>query len=139
MSNRYLFLGFFCLTIALCVLFSGCVFNPPASREAADAATATAETLFQSFNTGDYGQFSANFSAPMKAGINESGFLDMRAEIQDKYGNYTSKTLAQAAVVQGYPSFIYDCTFVKGVLKIRLVMNATDLYVVNGLWFPNGI
>jgi hypothetical protein len=63
----------------------------------------------------------------------------MRSQIWDKYGNYTSKTLAQSYVDRGYNSFIYDCKFEKGTLKVRLVMNATDLPTVEGLWFPNGV
>lgn len=139
MSNRFLYSGIAILAITLCLTFSGCIFNQPASQEATDAANASAETLFRSFNTGDYSQFSANFSAPMKKGINESSFSDMRSQILDKYGNYTSKSLAQGMIVQGYPNFIYDCTFEKGTLKVRLVMNGTEFSTVDGLWFPNGI
>lgn len=127
------------LIVALCLLTSGCIFNETPTREATVAANETAETIFQSFNTGDYGQFSMNLSDRLKSGINESSFSGMREQIQTKYGNYTSKAAPQSSVIQGYNNFVYDCHFEKGTLKIRLVMNTTEPRIVDGLWFPNGI
>jgi hypothetical protein len=126
------------LVITLVIVVSGCVNSPP-SQDATAAANGTAESLFLSFNTGDYGQFSGHFSDVMKKGINESVFSDMRSQIQGKYGNYTSKTLADSFVDTPYYDFRYDCKFEKGSLRIRLVMNGTDPSVVEGLWFPHGI
>ena len=126
------------LAILLAITAGGCVDTAP-PPEAANASDSTAEGLFLSFNTGDYGQFSEHFSEDMKKGLNETGFDSMRSQIQDKYGNYTSKTLSQSYTDRGYNSFIYDCKFEKGTLKVRLVMNATDLPMVEGLWFPNGV
>lgn len=125
--------------IVLCAIVSGCVFNTPPPQSAMGAANATAESIFQSFNTGDYGQFSQNMSVTLKSGLNESSFSTMRGQINDKYGSYVSKSAPQASTVQGYNNFIYDCRFEKGSLKIRLVMNSTDEAIVQGLWFPGGI
>ncbi len=126
------------LVIMLVIAISGCVDTPP-SQEATIAANGTAESLFLSFNTGDYGQFSGHFSDVMKRSINESAFENMRSQIQGKYGNYTSKTVLQSYVDTPYNDFIYNCQFDNGSLKIRLVMNGTELSQVDGLWFPNGV
>lgn len=126
------------LMITLVVLAGGCVDTAP-PQDASDAANVTAESLFLSFNTGDYRQFSGHFSDVMKSSINESAFSDMRNQVHGKYGNYTSKTLSQSWTDQKYSSFVYDCTFSDGKLKIRVVTNATDLPTVEGLWFPNGV
>ena len=75
----------------------------------------------------------------MKRVINESQFIDMKGQIQEKYGNYTSKTLSQSWTDGKFSSFVYDCAFTEGKLKIRVVTNATALSTVEGLWFPNGI
>ncbi|WP_424358453.1 DUF3887 domain-containing protein [Methanocella sp. MCL-LM] len=139
MSNLLHLKGMSILAIILILIISGCIFNQAPPQEAFDAANATAETLFQSFNTGDYGQFSANMNPLLKRGINESSFADMRSQIQSKYGNYTSKPAPQGSVINGYNNFFYDARFEKGTLKIRLVMNSTELSTVDGLWFPNGI
>jgi ATP-dependent DNA ligase len=139
MRNRNLSFTFAGLAIALCALFSGCIFNQAPPQEAADAANSTAETIFQSFNTGDYGRFSENLSAPVKKNLNESSFSSMRDQIRSKYGNYTSKSAPQGSVIQGYDNIVYECGFEKGTLKVRLVMNTTNPSIVDGLWFPNGI
>ena len=139
MLKKGLLCGFSSLAVVLCLLTSGCIFNGTPSTEATDAANKTAESIFQSFNTGDYGQFSLNMSDRLKSGINESSFSGIRGQIQDKYGNYTSKAAPQGSVIQGYNNFVYDCSFEKGTLKIRLVMNTTSPSLVDGLWFPNGI
>ena len=139
MSNRFLPFGIIGLVVAICALLSGCIFNETPPPEATIAANETAETIFQSFNTGDYTQFSMNMSDKLKSGINESSFSAIRSQVRDKYGNYTSKSAPQGSVIQGYNNFVYDCRFEKGTLKIRLVMNTTKPSVVGGLWFPNGI
>ena len=139
MLTKGVLYGFISLAIALCLLTSGCIFNETPPTEATYAANKTAERVFQSFNTGDYSQFSMNFSDRLKSGINESSFSGMRNQILDKYGNYTSKAAPQGSVIQGYNNFVYDCSFEKGTMKIRLVMNTTNPSLVDGLWFPNGI
>jgi len=123
------------------MVICGCITTNtlPPSREAMDAANATAEGIFQSFNSGDYGQFSANLSAEMKAGINESNFQGMREQIRAKYGGYRSKSVPEASVAQGYNNFIYNCNFDGGTLKIRLVMSPANASIIDGLWFPEGI
>ncbi len=75
----------------------------------------------------------------MTRGINETSFVDMRNQIQSKYGTYASKTMTQAYTSQGYNSFVYNCTFEQGTLAIRIVMNTGNRWTVEGLWFPNGI
>jgi hypothetical protein len=139
MSRRLLIIGVAVLVTTLCALLSGCIFNQPPPQNAFDAANASTETIFQSFNTGDYGRFSENMSAPVKKNLNESSFSSMRDQIRTKYGNYTSKSAPQGSVVQGYDNFVYDARFEKGTLKVRLVMNSTQPGTVEGLWFPNGI
>lgn len=124
--------------MAMIIIAAGCVDTAP-PQDASDAANATAESLFRSFDSGDYRQFSGHFSDVMKRGINESAFGDMRSQIREKYGDYTSKMLTQAWTDGKYNSFVYDCTFSGGRLKIRVVTNATDLPTVEGLWFPDGI
>ncbi|MGA9139961.1 MAG: DUF3887 domain-containing protein [Methanocella sp.] len=126
------------MVIMLVVVAIGCVSTPP-SQDASVAANDTAESMFLAFNTGDFGQFSGHFSDAMKKSMNESAFNDMRNQIQSKYGNYTSKTLADSFVDTPYYDFRYDCKFEKGSLRIRLVMNGTDPSTVEGLWFPHGI
>lgn len=139
MLNRNLSIIIGGLVIAVCVVFSGCIFNQAPPQDAFDAANDTAETVFQAFNTGSYDQFSANLSPLLKRGFNESRFVDTRSQIQSKYGNYTSKPAPQGSVSQGYNNFYYDAHFEKGTLKIRLVMNTTNPSLVEGIWFPNGI
>lgn len=127
------------VSLAALVAACGCIFNGPPSAAATDAANATAENLFQSLNTGDYGQFSTNFSAAMITGINQSAFEDLREQIRDKYGDYLSKSLSQSSVAGADSSFVYSCAFRNGTLRIRLVMNTNDQWTVDGLWLPDGV
>lgn len=139
MLTKGMICGCGCAIVALCLIVSGCVLSGTPSQVATDAANSTADTVFHSFNTGDYNQFSANLSAPMKAGLNESRFFAMQDQIHSKYGEYLSRSPPQGSVIQGYDNFVYDCSFEKGNLKVRLVMNATEPGIVEGLWFPNGV
>ena len=125
--------------VASIVLTSGCILGSAPSADASNAANTTADNMFQSFNTGNYPQFSANFSDAMARGINETAFVDMRNQIRSRYGTYASKTMTQAYNSQGYNSFVYNCTFERGTLTIRIVMNTGNPWTVEGLWFPNGI
>ena len=136
---RYRVLGLVTVCMAFCMVTCGCVSSGPPPHEAIDSANATAEGLFQSFNSGDYGQFSANLSDGMRAGINESSFQRMRDQIRAAHGDYRSKSAPETSIIQGYNNFIYNCDFERGTLKIRLVMSPVNTSIVEGLWFPDGI
>ncbi|HEY3422774.1 MAG TPA: hypothetical protein VGK13_06405, partial [Methanocellaceae archaeon] len=56
------------------LLVSGCTQNATPSQESISAANVTADRVLQSFNDGNYANFSMNFSSPMLQGINQSRF-----------------------------------------------------------------
>jgi hypothetical protein len=123
---------FICVFIAVC----GCALNPGVSSPAAiDAANVTADRILNSINSGNYSDYSMNFSEIMMAQVNESQFNYTRSVVQDTFGNYVSRSGPVTSVVQGYNVFVYNCTFTKGYVNFQLTMNLTDPYRVEGVFF----
>lgn len=124
---------------AMIILFAavcGCTQNtvaPP--REAKDVANVTAERMLLALNTGNYTEFTQNFSPPMARAVNESVFNDIRGWTKDTYGDYISKTESSAYEYKGFNNFEYNCKFSKGYAKFRLTMNSTNISMVEGEHF----
>jgi hypothetical protein len=131
-NNYIVILIFTCMFIAVC----GCTQNPGVSSPAAiDAANVTADRILNSINSGNYSDYSKNFSDTMMAQVNESQFNYTRSVVQDTFGNYVSRSGPVTSVIQGYNVFVYNCTFTKGYVKFQLTMNITDPSRVEGVFF----
>ena len=100
-----------------------------------DAANATVDRILNSFNSGNYSEFSANFSSAMLSAVNETRFNSIRSGIQSKYGKYVSRSSPTGGTAQGYNIYIYPSHFEKGDLKLQLTMNTTNVWTVEGLYF----
>jgi len=123
---------FTCIFIAVC----GCAQNPSVGSPAAiDAANVTADRILSSINSGNYSDYSENFSDKMIAQVNESQFSYLRGAVQDTFGNYVSRSGPTSSVIQGYNVFVYNCTFTKGYVNFQLTMNITDPSRVEGVFF----
>lgn len=130
--------------ITIVAFFMGCVSNTStkeSSMDAAkgssmDAANVTVDRILNSFNTGNYTEFSANFSSAMISAMNETSFNTLRSGIQSKYGKYISRSLMPTGgTAKGYNIYIYASHFDKGNVNLQLTMNTTDIWKVEGLFF----
>lgn len=129
----------FALLIIVTLVFvaMGCASPAPQPpQDAMDAANATADRMFPELNNAEYIVFSQNFSAPMKAAMNESRYNQEMGKISGQYGRYVSRSSApSAAVVGDYNVFVYQCKFEKGGLNLQLTMNKTDVWKVEGFYY----
>lgn len=125
------------IIVMLAAAGAGCAsqtVQPP--QDAMDAANATADKMFPTLNSGEYIVFSQNFSAPMKAAMNESYFNKMIGQMSGQYGRYISRSpTPQASVVGDYNVFVYPCQFEKTKLNVQLTMNKTDVWKVEGFFY----
>jgi len=130
---NYIIIGIFtCTFIAVC----GCTLNSSVSSPAAiETANATADNILNSINSGNYSDYTRNFSDIMMTQVNESQFNYTRNVVQGTFGNYVSRGELTASVIQGYNVFVYNCTFSKGYVKFELAMNMTNTSRVEGVFF----
>lgn len=122
--------------ISAVTFFLGCASNTATHGPSMDAANVTIDRILDSFNTGNYTEFSANFSSAMISGLNETSFNTLRSGIQSKYGKYVSRSpIPTGGTVQGYNIYLYACHFEKSDVNLQLTMNTTDVWRVEGLYF----
>jgi hypothetical protein len=122
------------VAIAIC----GCVSGEKPSQAATDMANVTADRILLSVNSGNYTDYTTNFSAPMMNATSESSFNGLRDKIFTQFGRYESRSPApQASVTQGFNVFVYDCQFEKGRHTFRLVIDPANASLVQGIWFPD--
>jgi hypothetical protein len=133
------FKSFIIVTLLLTVVAMtlGCTSSSTTTSGAAmNAANVTADRILNSFNTGNYNEFSTNFSPAMMAAMNQSQFNATWDSIQLKYGNYQSRDpVPTAGVVQGYNVYMYKSYFEKGNFTLQLTMNTTNVWQVEGMFF----
>jgi hypothetical protein len=134
---RFIRLILLILLVAAIGLASGCTTSyPKPPQDAFDAANVTADRMFNALNTADYNAFSENFSAPMKAAVNQSQFNEVVGPIAGKYGKYVSRAPAPTgSEIQGYNVFVYECQFEKGKLNLQLTMNKANITTVEGFFY----
>lgn len=122
--------------ITIVAFFLGCVSNTSTKGSSMDAANVTVDRILNSFNTGNYTEFSANFSSAMISAMNETSFNTLRSGIQSKYGKYISRSpMPTGGTAKGYNIYIYVSHFEKGNVNLQLTMNTTDIWRVEGLFF----
>jgi hypothetical protein len=123
--------------VALVALFLGCTSSTSNNTNGAamNAANVTADKILNSLNTGNYNEFSGNFSTAMSSVMNQSQFSDYRNDFQSEYGNYTSRApVPTTTVAQGDNVYLYKSSFEKGNITLELAMNITDVWRVDGLY-----
>jgi len=87
------------LIVTLAAAGAGCASQTvQPTRDAMDAANTTADQMFPALNSGEYIVFSQNFSAPMKAAMNESYFNKMIGQMSGQYGRYVSRSPVPAGI-----------------------------------------
>jgi hypothetical protein len=124
------------MLVAVVALTLGCTSSSNTSGTAMNAANATADRILNSFNTGNYADFSANLSPTMLSAANASWFNTTRAALQSKYGNYLSRApVPTAGAEQGYNIYLYNSNFEKGNFTLQLTMNTTNVWRVEGIFF----
>ena len=128
------------LAILGIMMLSGC--SQSETTEATDEpayAGAIAESILNSFNTGDYTVYSERFDPAMKKAMPEADFKELRSQVREEMGDYISKEYSSQETVQEiYTAVIYKVEFSKnpGDVQIRVVFLETDDAVyVSGLWF----
>ncbi len=129
----------FILTAALAaiiMLSTGCVSGGMPSPAAMDAANVTVDRMLNAVDGGDYPAFTQNFSSQMKSAVTRDRFNLIKTNMTELYGKYVSRApVPSASVYQGYDRFIYDCQFEKSKVTITLVMNASDVWTVEGFFY----
>lgn len=121
--------------VVLLVIVCGCASIAQPSPDASNAANATADRILGAINSGNYHDYTANFSDTMISQVGENEFNSTRSSVQDLFGNYVSRSAPVSSIVQGYNVFIYNCTFTKGQVKFQLTMNVTNTSEVDGVFF----
>ena len=103
-------------------------------------ADAIAESILQSFNTGDYAAYSEHFDEAMKKAMPEAAFRQTAALIHDKIGEYQSKAFASVETDDIYTAVIYRAKFSEeqwGVTVRVVFLETEDRVLVSGLWFDS--
>ncbi len=96
------------------------------------------DNLLDGFNSGDYAVFSRDFDAAMRQAETESVFLQTRAAIQSKIGNYISRQVADVVKQDNFIVVIYNGRFEKeNGVTMRLVFTPDDAHQIAGLWFDS--
>ncbi len=132
---NFIVIGIFILmfvTVCGCTASSGV-----SSQPAVDMANVTADRVLGSINSGNYYDYTANFSDIMLSQVGENQFNSTRSSVQDLFGNYVSRSAPKSSVIQGFNVFMYNCTFTKGQVQFQLTMNATNTSRVEGVFFRN--
>ncbi len=101
-----------------------------------DAANVTADRMLNAINTGDYAEFTQNFSSTMKSAVNENRFNEIKSNTTNAYGKYVSRApVPTATSVQGYNVFLYDCQFEKSKVTVQFTMSPSDVWTVEGFFY----
>jgi hypothetical protein len=99
-----------------------------------------AENLLQSINEANRTSFFRDLDATMKAVMTEEYFSGMCSNIQQKVGNYTSKTFVRGEAFQGFISAYYSANFTgepAGVTVKVVFSSSSGEAKVSGIWFSS--
>jgi hypothetical protein len=86
----------------------------------------------------DYAQFSRDFSAEMKTGMDEAAFNELLAMLDSKLGTFQSSDLVTVLQDDSFSTVVYRLTYEKdNEVSMRVVFNLEEPHLISGLWFDS--
>jgi hypothetical protein len=85
-----------------------------------DKVNLIAQNILQALNTGDYGNFTKDFSATLKDSMTAIKFTQLRNTVSVASGKYLSKSKPKKTLSSAYHSYTYDCNFEKENVQLTL-------------------
>ncbi len=113
--------------------------EPDEQAKVREYADPVAEKILQSFNNGDYSQFSETFSETMKSSIPNSLFLENRDMVIAKVGEYVSKEFYRQEE-EGFYQYVYykaDFSNEEDVSVLVIFEEIKGEMKVSGLWLDS--
>jgi hypothetical protein len=139
-KNKILILlSFLALIAAVVLALNQNAVEPDEQSQIREYADPAAEKILQSFNSGDYSQFSETFSEMMKSSIPDSLFLENRNMIVAKAGEYVSKEFYKQEE-EGLYQYVYykaDFSNEEDVSVLIIFEEIKGEMKVSGLWLDS--
>lgn len=99
---------------------------------------AKTDNMMAGMVTGDYPNFSKDFSQDMRNSLPAEAFGKFKQDYDSKFGAYVSRQVKQVNQSQSgqFVAVIYDAVFEKDKnVTMRVVFRADDPHEISGLWF----
>ena len=85
------------------------------------------DNLFAGWTANDYAVFSRDFDADMREEIPAAGFADLKQDLDNKLGNYISRTVDQLTRADEFYEIVYQADFgEEKPVKITVAFHASD-------------
>ncbi len=137
MLKKYCFFAFAVLFI---LLPTACQAMEPASVDpppVMDTGYEYAEEILQGLNSSDYDQFSDHLNSTMLDAIQETDFEQLSQSISSALGTYSAVSFLNIEEQDGLIVLYYLCSFEKGDMVMKLVLEPEPPNLISGLWFPD--
>lgn len=96
------------------------------------------ENVLAGLKARDYVQFSRDFSAEMKTGMDEAAFNELLTMLDSKLGAYQSSDLVTVLQDDSFSTVVYRLTFEKdNEVSMRVVFDLKEPHLISGLWFDS--
>jgi hypothetical protein len=99
-------------------------------------AEETAGNIINGLAKQDYEIFSKNFDPKMKAAIPPAAVIEVQKLLWNQNGEFQTIQTKSVFEEKGYFIGIFNLSFAKGQITMRIVFSPTEPYQVSGLWFP---
>jgi len=134
--------GFFIIALVLTVLpgLTACEKTLSGADEAAVLAFSEAATdnLFAGMTANDYAAFSRDFDTDMQTAMPAADFAAWKQGLEDKIGNYLSRTVDQITRADEFYVVVYRAKFEREEpVIVRVVFHAAEPHSIGGLWFDS--
>lgn len=96
------------------------------------------ENILAGLAARDYSQFSRDFSAEMKTGMDEAAFNELLAMLDSKLGAFQSSDLVTVLQDDSFSTVVYRLTFERdNEVSMRVVFDLEEPHLISGLWFDS--
>lgn len=139
MRNKYWGFAFAALFILLptaCQVMEPASVDPPLVME---IGYEYAGEILLGLISSDYGQFSSHLNSTMLEAIQKTDFDQLGQSIIATLGTYSGVSLINIEEQDGLIVFYYLCSFEKGDMVMKLVLEPEAPNLISGLWFPDFI
>ena len=97
----------------------------------------SAENLLVSIEAEDYQAFQKDLASTMLDNISESFFEELRDLLLNDYGIHDSLTYIETIFENDYYVSLFEISYSKQDLTLRLVLETNAPYQIAGIWFPD--
>lgn len=96
------------------------------------------ENILEGLAARDYAQFSRDFSAEMKTGMDEAAFNELLTMLDNKLGTFQSSDLVTVLQDDSFSTVVYRLTFERdNEVSMRVVFDLEEPHLISGLWFDS--